>query len=149
MTVSHVRYGVELEGPFRGLSTLVLLSVRHHDVALVRRVLAEHMRTPEHVWAQAAHQRERLDWDRLAAIRDAGFRLTVQVRRPGDLPPSRGHAEGVGLVWRMPDRWRDVAAACSHGTVFMGGGPFDGRETELRFRVFDAALYEEDEIWPV
>lgn len=141
--IRHVRYGVELEGPHAGLETIVLLSSRHHNVHLIEALLKRHGRTASHVWLQC-HGSERYDWRAVEAIARK-FKVTLQVRTASDLPPA---CLDVGLVWRIPDKWAACASACSHATWF-GRGPFEGHETALRFRTFNQAEYDKDEIWIV
>lgn len=139
------RYGEELEGAHKGQQTLVLLRAGHHSLALVTRLLARHWRTATHLWLQVLDG-ERYDWTRVAELRSAGYLLTLQVRDRDDLPPG-WLREQVSLVWKVPAEYAEVALACGHLTAFGDGGPFDGNESELRFRKFDAARYARDEEW--
>lgn len=143
--IDHVRYGVELEGPHKGLPTVVLLSAAHHDLDLVLRLLFDRNRIANHVWMQV-QDGEQWDWDRVAKFVHRGFKVTAQVRRREDLPPAELRG-AVSLVWRVPDEYADVALACTHVAAFGPYGPFDGNESELSFAKFNTAAYLEDEIW--
>jgi hypothetical protein len=146
-TIHHVRYGIELEGPYQGLTTLVLLSARQHSLALVRRLLAEHEKEAKHVWVECEHF-ERYDWLAVWEIASAGYKVTALVRNDHDLPPESPAApSGVSLIWRVPSIYRRTVSACS-GINVPGLLPFTGVESRLQFRVLDTAAYKEDEVWP-
>lgn len=144
--MTPVRYGIELEGPHKGLRTLVLLTVRQHRLEFVRDTLAKHSREADHVWVQCQPD-ERYDWPAVHEIRRAGFLVTAQVRDAADLPP-KDMGRSVSLVWLIPAKYAQVAAVCTHATYFTpGGGSFAGHETRLAFRPFDEVNYESDEVW--
>lgn len=144
----HLRYGRELEGSYKGRTTLVLLSARHHDLASVRQALDEHGKTADHLWVQCAGEAETLDWNKLGELAAVGFVLTVQVRDAADLPPAGlPWRHRLSLVWVVPAHYRMVAAACEWATVLWDGPEFVGQEASLAWRAFDPRRYKEDESW--
>jgi len=141
--MTTARYGVELEGPHKGLRTLVLLSARHHRLQLVRRLAEQHQRVVDHVWVEC-QPGERYDWPQVSLLVGAGYKVTAQVRDDSDLPPT---GLQVALVWLVPHGYRQAAAA-SHFVAVRGEQLFTGAESALDYRPFNPAQFELDEVWP-
>jgi hypothetical protein len=144
-----LRYGVELEGPHKGLRTLVLLSVAYHTTGALRQALAAKPGRPvdvQHVWL------ERQPWERyswvhvrqLVAALDVP--MTLLAMDDADVPPPSLRRR-LSLVWRVPDDCVSVARICGHLQV-LDGAPFEGAEVTVQgVRPFDAAAYGKDETW--
>ena len=142
-----VRYGIEAEGPFKGEMTLILPRSAWHTVAAVDMFMQQHpnAQRPTHLWIEL-QPGELFHWGRVQDLLLAGFKVTAQVREPEDAPPlSLLEDNAFGVVWMVPARFRDVLLAASH--IKWANAPGDGMEAELKFREFDAADYEKDEIW--
>lgn len=138
-----MRLGVELEGRFKGLSTAVALGVGDHDVSVVDRTAKSLGFKVEHVWLQRA-EGESYDWDRVERFVAEGYRVTVLLMGPGDVPPpSLLGYDTVCFVLRVPQQWGKVFLACNYANV-PTGRPFELYETELKWGANDPTLYYQD-----
>ena len=141
------RYGIEVEGPFKGEMTLILPTAAWHKVSVVEAALRRHpdAQRPTHLWIET-QQDERFDWLRVAELIEAGFNVTAQIREPEDVPPVRLlRSVHFGVVWMVPERYRDVLLAAEY--IKWAVAPGDGCEAEIQLRKFDPANYEKDQVW--
>lgn len=145
----NVRYGVEVEGAFKGLKTLILPSSQYHFSSVVDKIMGEHPECiyPMHLWLEL-QPGERFNWDDVRAL-VLLFKVTLQVRYPVDTPPiSLLEQFGIRLsvVWMVPDEFASLAASSEY--IKHATAPGKGWEAEVVHTPFDPADYAKDEEWP-
>jgi hypothetical protein len=144
-----LRYGTEYEGCFFGQKTLVLPCADDHRIEFIEEELLKHdCVRPTHLWLET-QLGEVFNWGEIAALLEAGFRITLQVRTAEDLPPLLPHNHNVCIVWMVPPEYHEILSRLQFIKVVHGPGPFDGFEIAVQTRHgFPADLYvKEDEIW--
>jgi hypothetical protein len=144
-----LRYGVELEGPHKGLRTLVLLSVAYHTADTLHKALAVKPGRPadvQHLWLERQPW-ERYSWHHVRQLFAAlDVPMTLLVMDDADVPPPSVRKR-LSLVWRVPEDCVLAARTCGHMQV-LEGGPFEGSEVTVQgVRPFDTAAYGKDETW--
>lgn len=148
------RFGIEVEGPFKGDLTLVIPNASQHSLEAVQALLTEHnsqkdflepRRRPKHLWLET-QPGERFNWDAIYRLKSS-YRVTLQVREPEDVPPQKLLQDPfVAVVWMVPDRYAPLLHAADfikHATA-----PGYGYEAWLKKRTFDPLDYAKDEVWP-
>ena len=143
-----MRYGIEVEGPFKGRKTLILdRAAQHTPETLVATVLSTS--TPlavQHLWLEV-QPHEMFDWDHVRALCDlSDLCVTVQASKPEDLPPIDLRARAnVGLVWCVDKRFMSLLAAADF--IKAAHAPGIGYETPVHVRPFVLDDYKDDVAW--
>lgn len=137
-----VRYGVEVEGRFKGLKSLVLLRAEDHH--RVDQIIAEHNIEVEHVWLEVEHHPyARFSWP-LIEVLATRFKITVLVRDLLDLPVAEYDHEQICLVLRANEYMKHLLLNVEYVQVATGLGT----GYEFSRRPLSVADYEGDEVWP-
>lgn len=141
------RYGIEVEGPFKGDVTLIIPNAAQHTLEFVAAMMAQHSeaRRPKHLWLEV-QPHEAFDWDAIYRLKSK-YRITLQVRTPQDLPPEKLLSDPfVAVVWMVPDEFAELLKAASY--IKHATAPGIGFESRLRFVTFDPEDYRGDIVWP-
>lgn len=144
-----MRYGLEVEGRFKGAVTLILPNAVMHNPVFVYRTLDARPQAdrPTHLWLEV-QPGEHFDWSNVKRLLDAGFLVTVQIRYPHDVPPTslrRWHGQ-FGVVWMVPDEFQEVLRAADY--IKHAVAPGNGFESPLQHRQFHPSAYRGDQVWP-
>jgi hypothetical protein len=144
-----LRYGTEYEGGFIGSKTLILPCASDHRLEFIEEKLKKHdCAKPTHLWLET-QLGEKFNWGEIAALLEAGYHITLQLRTSADLPPQLPRSHNVCIVWMAPQEYHELLGRLNFIKVVHGPGPFDGFEIAVQTRHnFPADLYvKEDQIW--
>jgi len=129
--------------------TIILPSATLHKPEVVEAAIRRNNPAvlPTHLWVETQAD-EKFNWSDVESLLTAGFKVTAQVREAEDVPPvALLENLDFGVVWMVPERFRDLLSSASH--IKWALSPGNGYECELNHRHFDGADYVKDTIWPV
>lgn len=144
-----MRYGIEVEGRFKGHWTLILPNSGMHSPEYVEKALGENLGplpAPDHLWLEV-QPGESFDWQMVARLM-VRYLVTVQIRTPADAPPSRllRWPERFSIVWMVPDEFQEILRAAHY--IKHATAPGYGFESPLTHHVFVPQAYKRDHVWP-